>query len=190
MIISELILFVILTCFMIFIALSIIYSSVKVGITPMPSSKKAYLAMMQLVSDTGTGTIVDLGSGWGNFVIRIAKQYPQRKIVGYELSFLPWLTATLLKKLFNLKNLTLYRQNFYLADLSDASVLVCYLFPEAMEKISHKLQTEHANVHFVISNNFALPSYKPSKTVRLNDFYKSPIYLYKISKERAESVIK
>ncbi len=138
--------------------------------------------MMQLVDETGTGNIVDLGSGWGNFVIRIAKQYPQRQIIGYELSFLPWLMSTFLKKVLGLKNLTLHRQNFYQADLSKTSVLVCYLFPEAMNKISTKLQVEQSSVRFVISNNFALPAWQPFKKIQLNDFYKSPVYLYKISK--------
>jgi len=150
----------------------------------MPSSTKAHLAMMKLINDTGTGTIIDLGSGWGNFVIRIAKRYPQRQIVGYELSFLPWLTSKCLKEVLGLKNLTLHRTNFYLADLSKASVLICYLFPEAMEKISHKLQVDQSNVSFVISNNFALPSWQACKTIRLNDFYKSPVYLYKIGQEK------
>ena len=148
----------------------------------MPSSNKAYFSMMQLVDKTGSGTIVDLGSGWGNFVIRIAKRYPQRQVVGYELSFLPWLTSSCLKKVLGLQNLTLHRKNFYLADFSKASVLICYLFPEAMEKISHKLQVKKSNVSFLISNNFALPSWQAYKTIRLNDFYKSHVYLYKISK--------
>ena len=140
--------------------------------------------MMQLVDETGTGNIVDLGSGWGNFVIRIAKRYPQRQIIGYELSFLPWLTSRCLKKVLGLQNLTLHRKNFYLADFSKASVLICYLFPEAMEKISHKLKVEKPNVSFLISNNFALPSWPVTKTIQLNDFYKSPVYLYKISQKK------
>lgn len=60
------------------IAISLIYNSMKLGISPMPSSSKAYNAMVLLVDETGTGTIIDLGSGWGNFVIRIAKKNPQR----------------------------------------------------------------------------------------------------------------
>ena len=151
----------------------------------MPSSTKAHLAMMALISETGTATIIDLGSGWGNFVIRIANSYPQRQIVGYELSFLPWLTSKCLKKLLGLQNLTLHRKNFYLADLSKASVLICYLFPEAMEKISYKLQIEKTDVNYLISNNFALPTWQAYKTIRLNDFYKSPVYLYKIGKTEA-----
>ena len=141
--------------------------------------------MMQLIDETRlatkTGAIIDLGSGWGNFVIRIAKRYPHRQIIGYELSFLPWLISCLLKNLLGLKNLTLYRQNFYQADLSSASIVVCYLFPQAMDKISEKLHLEKVGVNFLISNNFALPSWQAIKTIQIDDFYKSPVYLYDIT---------
>jgi len=179
--IPELSLFITLTFMVLFVTSTILYSTVKLGISPMPSSNKAYRAMMQLADETGTGTIIDMGSGWGNFVIPIAKKYPQRQIVGYELSYLPWLISTLLKKTLGLKNLTLHRQSFYKADFSIASVLVCYLFPEAMDKISKKLRLEQAGVNFVISNNFVLPLWQHSKVIHINDFYKSPIYLYDIS---------
>jgi len=145
----------------------------------MPSSSKAYLAMMQLVDETDTGVIADLGSGWGNVVIRLAKKYPNRKVIGYELSYLPWLISTILKKLLGLKNLMVYRQDFYQADLSKVSVVVCYLFPEAMTKISEKLQLEKPNIEFLISNNFALPNLQPNTVIKVDDFYKSPVYLYK-----------
>jgi 16S rRNA A1518/A1519 N6-dimethyltransferase RsmA/KsgA/DIM1 with predicted DNA glycosylase/AP lyase activity len=166
----------------VFITVSLIYSTVKLGISPMPSSSKAYNEMMKLVDVTGTGSIIDLGSGWGNLVIRIAKKNPKRQVVGYELSLLPWLTSTILIKVLGLQNLTLYRQNFYNANLSGASVLVCYLYPEAMEKIKNKLLLEQPNIDFLISNNFSLPSWQPYKVILANDFYHSPIYLYRIGK--------
>ena len=149
----------------------------------MPSSNKAYNAMMKLVDETGSGAIVDLGSGWGNFVIRIAKKNPQRQVVGYELSLLPWFTSILLKKILGLKNLNLHRQNFYHENLPTASVLVCYLYPQAMSKIKKKLLLEQPDVDFLISNNFALPSWQSDKVIQLDDFYHSPIYLYKIAKD-------
>ncbi|MDX2366804.1 MAG: class I SAM-dependent methyltransferase [Colwellia sp.] len=165
----------------ILITVSLIYSTLKLGISPMPSSTKAYKTIRKLVDITGTGAIIDLGSGWGNFVIRIARRNPQRQVIGYELSYLPWLTSILLKKALGLQNLTLYRQNFYNVNLPDASVLVCYLYPDAMVKIKNKLLLEQPKVDFLISNNFALPSWQSYKVVPLNDFYKSPIYLYKIN---------
>lgn len=160
---------------------SIIFSTVKVGISPMPSSRKAYQAILALADETGTGSIYDLGSGWGNLVIRLARKYPDRQVVAYEISFFPWLTTMFLKRVFNLNNLTLHREDFLKADLSNASVVICYLFPVVMAEIKTKLIHSHSNLDFIISNNFALPSYQATKVIQLTDFYKSPVYLYHIS---------
>ena len=141
--------------------------------------------MLTLIDETGTGAIIDLGSGWGNFVIPIAKSNPQRQVIGYELSLLPWLISVLLKKILRLKNLSLYRENFYNVNLPSASVIVCYLYPQAMSKIQAKLLLEQPKIDFLISNNFALPSWQAEKVIKLNDFYKSPIYLYKITKAQS-----
>ena len=146
----------------------------------MPSSNKAYQAMNQLLQDTGSGPIVDLGSGWGNFVLRLAKQMPQRQIIGYELSLLPWLTSVILKKLLGLSNLSLHRQNFLDAELPAGATLVCYLFPGAMEKISNKLGLGQRQGDYLISNNFALPNWPVDKMIRLDDFFRSPVYRYNI----------
>lgn len=158
--------------------LSIIWSTIICGITPMPSSAVARKAMLALSCETGDGPIYELGSGWGNVLIALAKQFPNRQIVGYEISFLPWLISKLLIKILGLKNVHVYRKNFLNADLSEASVIVCYLFLEVMEKLDAKLKTESSELKFVISNNFSLPNHTPVKTIQLNDFYGSPVYLY------------
>ncbi|MFT5294563.1 MAG: hypothetical protein ACI9YH_000569 [Colwellia sp.] len=178
---------VLLLIAIVFITLSLIYSSVKLGISPMPSSCKAYNTMMNLVDETGTGPILDLGSGWGSFAVRAAKRNPHRQIVGYELSLLPWFISLLFKRVLKLKNLTLLRQNFFTVKFPSSSVLVCYLYPEAMNKIQNQLLLEQPAIEFVISNNFALPSIKPCKVITIDDFYKSPIYLYKINKKGDKS---
>jgi 16S rRNA A1518/A1519 N6-dimethyltransferase RsmA/KsgA/DIM1 with predicted DNA glycosylase/AP lyase activity len=176
----DLVLFILFIFIVLSTTVSIIYSTLRFGISPMPSSNKAYSAMLVLVNKTGTGPIIDFGSGWGNLVIRIAKQYPHRAVIGYELSLLPWLTSVVLKKIFSLNNITLHRKDFYSAHLPAESVIVCYLFPEAMKKISDKLREEKPQVSSLISNNFALPYWQPSQVIRLDDFYKSPIYLYRV----------
>jgi len=160
---------------------SIVWSTLKVGISPMPSSQKARKAMFQLADETGEGSIYDLGSGWGHLVIRLAKRYPQRQIVAYELSVLPWLTTLLLRKLLGLSNLVVHREDFLSADLSGASVLMCYLHAPTMNAINAKLGQDGGGSHYLISHNFALPSRTALKVVKLNDFYKSPIYLYRLS---------
>lgn len=145
----------------------------------MPSSKKARVAMLKLTADTGDGPIYELGSGWGNLLIPLGLAYPKRKIVGYELSFFPWLISSIIIKLRGLNNVDLYRKNFLSEDLSNSSVVLCYLYPEGMLRIEEKLKAEEGDLRYLISNNFLLPSHKPCKKIQLNDFYKSPVYLYR-----------
>jgi len=172
-------------------SISIVWTTLSAGMSPMPSSKKARDAMIYLLesagegSDTKTGAwpIVDLGSGWGSLIIRLAMKYPSRQVVGYELSFLPWLITVIITKLFGLKNLTVYRQDFLKADLSACSIIVCYLFPAGMATLETKLTTEETKTQYLISNNFSLPSLTAEKTIHLNDFYKSPVYRYRLAKK-------
>lgn len=161
----------------------------------MPISKKARLAVMQLIETAGiegdtetsvgesiqaSGVIVDLGSGWGSLTIRMAMKYPDRQIIGYELSFFPWLVSALVAKCLALNNLRVYRQDFSKAELSTASIVVCYLFPAGMVTVEAKLAEQKTSIDYVISNNFALPSFQPEKTIQLDDFYRSPVYRYRI----------
>ena len=157
---------------------TIAWTTVRVGISPMPSSARARKEMLRATENSGKGPIIDLGSGWGTLVIPLARKYPEREIIGYELSPVPWLVSRLLKYALNLENLSLYRQDFLNANLSGAAVLVCYLYPGGMAALQKKLQQEAGGEMRVISNTFALPDLPPAKVTRLNDLYKTPIYIY------------
>ncbi|BFM10655.1 hypothetical protein R50072_08080 [Simiduia litorea] len=136
---------------------------------------------MQLVETAGEGPIVDLGSGWGSLVIRLALKYPARPIVGYELSLFPWLVTVFMARCLRLKNLRVYRQDFLKADVPAASVVVCYLFPAGMAALAAKLAAQKSQPRYLISNTFALPSHQPETTRRLDDLYQSPIYVYRLN---------
>ena len=167
----------------VFTLISIVWSTLVSGISPMPSSQKARRAMLQLVGETGneadTGPIFELGSGWGNLLIPLAKKYPQRKVIGYELSIVPWLTTLILKNLLGLKNLEVYRKNFLHADLTSTSIILCYLYPKGMQDLESKIKSKPGQLKYLISNNFALPTQQPIKIIQLDDLYQSPVYLYK-----------
>lgn len=162
---------------------SIVWTTLVLGISPMPSSKKAYQGVLELIENTGTGPIVDLGSGWGNLVIRLARTYPQRQIVGFELSFAPWLFTLVMIKLLGIKNLKVHRKNFLNIRLNQVNVIVCYLHPKAMKAIQDKISTGAYQTEYLVSNNFALPGQSPEQTLTLTDFYRSPVYRYKICKD-------
>lgn len=157
---------------------SIVWTTLRVGISPMPSSALARRAMLAAAAGAPRGTIIDLGSGWGSLAIRCARAWPERTVIGYELSWVPWLVSMLAKQLLRLHNLELRRADFLQADLGGAAVLLCYLFPRGMHDLAHKLRGEGLHPR-VISNTFALPSFEPDEVIHLQDLYRSRIYLYR-----------
>lgn len=162
---------------LVFIVIGTLHSS----ISPMPSSKKAYQAMETMADQTGNTPLVDLGSGWGNLALRLAKRYPDRQVYGYEVSWIPFLFSMMMKKLLKLDNLTLARQDFFTAAWPDKATLLCYLFPGAMQRVADVLKQDKTSVDYVICNNFALPGHQPEQSTQIQDFYRSPIYFYRLS---------
>jgi len=168
----------ILLAFILLTALSIVWSTLQTGISPMMSSGKACQAMLASIDRPANGPLIDLGSGWGTLVIAVARKYPDQQVLGYELSWFPWLISIIRKYCLRLDNLTLYRKDFKNAELSNASILFCYLFPGGMVALHKKLSRELLNGILIVSNTFALPSCQPTKVIRLKDVYQTPIYVY------------
>ena len=162
------------------ISLSLVWDSLRCGITPVPSTRKARQAILQATEGAPDGPIIELGSGWGTLALALAKKYPDRQIIGYEISLIPWLFSLLLKRLKRIDNLTLQRGNFLSTELPPAKLLVCYLYPKGMMKLAGKLKRERPRAEMLISNTFALPGTEPLQVLRLQDLYRSPVYVYKL----------
>lgn len=161
------------------ISFSIVWGTLKTGISPMMSSGKACQAMLSLIDKDEEGPFIDLGSGWGTLVIALARKYPHQQVIGYELSWFPWLVSVMLKRFLGLDNLTVYRQDFQQADLSSTAILFCYLFPQGMVELDNKLKRERLTNMLIVSNTFALPSCQAIEIIKLDDLYQTPIYLYR-----------
>lgn len=158
--------------------LSIVWYSLRTGISPMPSSVSVRKIILDEVGNVAEGSVIDAGSGWGTLVVSIAARYPERKVTGYELSPVPWMVSLIRKKILQLNNLTIYRRDFLKAYLSGSGIMVCYLYPAGMRKLEKKLEDEYTSVHTVISSTFAFPSYTCDKVVNANDMHRSPVYVY------------
>ncbi len=169
---------IVIILFILFVGMSVVLTSMKTGISPMPSTGNACQAMLAATKNSGKGPVADLGSGWGNLVIALARKYPDREIIGYELSLVPWLFSLIRKYILRLNNLTLYRKDFLKADLSNVSVLLCYLFPGGMLSLEEKLREDINSEILIVSSTFALPSFNPTNVIRLDDIYSTPIYVY------------
>ena len=169
--------------FLLFFAglLSIVFYTIRYGISPMPSSAKAKSRMLESIPLDTKGIIYELGSGWGSIALPLSSRFPNCIIRAYEISPIPWLVSVTINYLFNSnKNLIIHRKDFYNCSLQDASVVVCYLYPGAMNKLKFKFETELKPGTIIISNTFAIPGWTPNSVYELNDIYKTKIYLYKL----------
>jgi len=158
---------------------SILWSTLRTGMPPMPSLGRAPKAMLELVPEQPDGAIVDMGSGWGTLAIRFARRFPRTRVVGYEVSFFPWLVSVLLARLMRLDNLVFYRRDFREADLDGVEVLLCYLMPEGMQAVQQRLERDPGSVRWVISHCFALRGREPETVSELPDLYATRVYRYR-----------
>lgn len=159
---------IILLILLIILVITVFYSW-KLGISPMPSSSQAKKAIYSLLPLEAHGTVYELGAGWGDILKELASRYP--KVIGFELSPLPWLVSFVRTK-------KCVRKDFFNADLSDAALIVCYLYPAAMRKLKLKFEKELKPGTMIISNTFQIPGWEPTRIITLRDLYKTPIYLY------------
>ncbi|HEV8053089.1 MAG TPA: SAM-dependent methyltransferase [Parachlamydiaceae bacterium] len=162
------------------ILLSLVAWTIINGISPMPTSAKAKSCMLSLLPPEFHGKIYELGSGWGTLLFPIARRYPDSQIIGFETSHIPFWFSSLCLKVTKCSNVKLYRKDFFSVDLSDASLVVCYLYPGAMKKLKSKFESELQPGTYVISNTFAVPGWIPEKKMDAGDLYHNNIYLYRI----------
>ena len=162
---------------------SIIFYGVRLGITPMPSSRKAIATFIDLIPDSTDGKILDLGAGWGTLAYPIARRFPAAEVVGYELSPIPWLYSRIKGLFIRRPNLNLRRQSVFDAHLSDVDVVVVYLHPAAMRKLGPKFERELRPGAIVLSNTFPVPTWEPAQTIHLGKSWLSTsndIYVYRV----------
>jgi hypothetical protein len=157
---------------------SIVVDSIRYGISPTPSSQLAKEQILSSIPKETSGTIYELGSGWGTLAFPLAKAFSQCQVVAYEISLLPWMLSKIRGLFFWQSNLHIYREDFFSVPLKQASVVICYLYPGAMEKLKDKFDRELPEGAFVISHTFAIPHWIPVRVHKLNDLYHTPIYVY------------
>ncbi len=164
---------------------SVFIPAVVTGSSPVATSgrvRKALLGLLpkRLPRGPEASIIYELGSGWGGMAFALAKSYPNYAVIGYEISPLPWLVAQLRLGFSNQPNLQFRFASYYNHNLSDATLLLCYLLPEPMEKLRLKLARELTPGTLILSNTFAFRGWRPLDQRVAEDIYKSHVYLYEI----------
>ena len=166
---------------LVFAIIALVFAyTVITGASPVPTSPRVRQAMLASLPADLEGTIFELGSGWGTLAFPLARMYPGCRVVAYEISPVAWLFSRLRQSVERLPNLVIERRDFYKASLAEASLAVCYLHSDAMEKLRPKLESELAPGALVLCNSFRVPGWQPEVERTAADMYASKVYLYRI----------
>jgi trans-aconitate methyltransferase len=142
------------------------------------TSRERISAFLDAVPMQPGQLLVDIGCGDGRVLRKVRKRYGVRA-VGYELNLLAYLKAKLL--CLGLQSVEVKWRNFWGADLSEADVVFCYLFPDVMRDLASKLKADAKPGAVVVSCNFDLPGFIPEQVLRPgNSLHNSPIYVYRL----------
>ncbi len=168
--------------------ISIVYVSWRNGISPMPASAQArHVVANEVDRISSTGTLVDAGSGFGTLAVHLAQHCPGWKIIGIENSLIPlWLSRFYWRlmaamKGASLNSITFCNENLYTYSYAEADIIVCYLYPGAMDQLGrmvcNRLTTGSTRI---ISICFALPGWEPARVITCKDLYRTKVYVYDI----------
>ena len=164
---------------------SIVIYTLENGISPSPTGGKVKRHLLRVLNELpASNRIYELGSGWGTLAFPIAAQFPDSSVIGYENSIVPFAASRIRQAFSTTGNLNLHWANFFKVDLSDAGLVVCYQSPDNMSSLRPKLEAELSDNAYVVSNTFAVPGWKPTKTVRADDLFKTIIYIYRVGDAR------
>jgi cyclopropane fatty-acyl-phospholipid synthase-like methyltransferase len=135
-----------------------------IGFEPSPLSVAE--AILDLAAVKPDDVVYDLGSGDGRIVILAAQKYGARG-VGIELQ--PGLVqasrqASLLAGVAD--RVTFVQEDLYQAEISDATVVVLYLWPSANDRLEAKLRRELRPGTRIVSRLFGIGKWNPEATVR------------------------
>jgi len=161
--------------------LLIVLYALRTGVPPMPTSSGTRAVMLRLLPETIDGTVYDLGSGWGGLAFALARRYPANRVVGIELSPLPWLFARTMLRVRPRPNLEFRRAELMTVPLSDAGAIVCYLMPGTMRRLAPKLAKELRTGTPVVAYSFAFDGWPPDAAVLEAESGPMPVYRYTVT---------
>ncbi|MDF2960765.1 MAG: class SAM-dependent methyltransferase [Paenibacillus sp.] len=175
--------------------LSIVYRSWRNGISPMPSSAPVRRAVADEVNRlAGRSKVVEAGSGWGTLALHLARRCPGKQLIGIENSPVPLWISRLAARLMvpeasessSGSSIMFIRGDIYSYPYEDADIVVCYLYPGAMKRLSQVFERRLAPGAQVISICFALPGWRPERVVTCGDLYRTKVYVYAVEGNRPD----
>lgn len=147
---------------LILIALTILVASLVwtsfLGAPWVPTSMGMVRKMLEMAEVGPDDVVYDLGCGDGRVIITAARRYGARA-VGFEIDPLRYLWCKMAIRILNLHGrVQVVFGDFFIKDLSGASVVACYLLQSTNDTLEAKLEAELRPGTRVVSNTFTFPN--------------------------------
>ncbi len=179
MLLVIMILMLVVSLIVLFLSVSVVTGIFITKVPFVSSQKKSFKSSMEVAGLKPGELLIDLGCGKAHHLIYADKKLGAR-CVGYELSLWPYLWSK-----FNIlvwkSKARVYFKDFFKADISQADVIYCYLFPEIMDKLEPKFKKELKPGARVVSYGFKMSKAIAEKIEITNENKPNlgKIYLYK-----------
>lgn len=147
-----------LACFLFLVAL--FWSTFRTQVPFYPSRRQVWDAVAELLPNTRSFKMLDVGSGLGGLICYLAARRPDASFSGVEAAPLPWLISRMRKRIVHGDS------HFMLGDYNRLDwgcydVLFAYLSPAAMPALWEKACREMRPGALLLSYEFAIPEVGP-----------------------------
>ncbi|MCL2018039.1 MAG: class I SAM-dependent methyltransferase [Alphaproteobacteria bacterium] len=172
-----------------FLLVFVILFSIEVGITlfrrtapQLPSQKKLRDAVIGEINSCypNEHTIMDIGSGWGGMVRRIARKFPKMRVTGIELMPLAFCCSWLSWLILGPKNARFMMGNAIkcISNGMSADIAICYSGTSLMKEFAPLAD----KFKIVLALDFPLPGHVPVRTIKLHKDHLGQHMLYVYSR--------
>lgn len=132
-----------------------------------------------LVDLDKNSTVYDLGCGDGRVLHSLHRHFPAARYIGIENDIFPFLLARLLNWRIASSRFAIKRKNFFNEDLSSATHIAMYLFPEVMDQLLPKLTKELRAGAVLVSFDFPFTDKKPERIITAPELGRHQLFVYR-----------
>jgi precorrin-6B methylase 2 len=111
--------------------------------------------------------LYDLGCGDGRILFAATKANPHISCIGIEIAPFPFFLAKIKQIIYFPNNVRILYGDFFKLDISSASHIFLYLFPEALDKLLPKFEKELKTGSKIVSCDFEFSNRKPDKILEI-----------------------
>ncbi|MEN3112623.1 class I SAM-dependent methyltransferase [Uliginosibacterium paludis] len=154
------------------------WSSFRTQVPLYLSNKHTAHRMLAYLGNPAELKLLDIGSGTGGLLRRIARLRPAWDVRGIESAPAPfWISRWLARRE---ARLTFHRADLWKMPLGDFDVVYAFLSPVPMPGIWRKAITEMKPGSLLISNSFEIPGIQPFETLLVDDSRHTRLFCYRI----------